>query len=74
MRDRLKDWELGTVVDTDPDSTAARISNQSDDAVSALVGLGYKPQEASRFVFAVATEEMSSEEIIREALKASVKK
>lgn len=74
MRDRLKDWELSTVVDTDSDSTAARSSNQSDDAVSALVGLGYKPQEASRFVFAVATEEMSSEEIIREALKASVKK
>jgi len=74
MRDRLKDWELTTVVDNDSNKLAARSNNQSDDAVSALVGLGYKPQEASRFVFAVATDKMSSEEIIREALKASVKK
>lgn len=74
MRDRLKDWELTTVVDNDSNKLAAANSNQSDDAVSALVGLGYKPQEASRFVFAVATDKMSSEEIIREALKASIKK
>jgi len=74
MRDRLNDWELTTIVDSESNNLAARSSNQSDDAVSALVGLGYKPQEASRFVFAVATEDMSSEEIIREALKASVKK
>ncbi len=74
MRDRLKDWELTTIVGSDSNSTATRTDNQSDDAISALVGLGYKPQEASRFVFAVVTEDMSSEEIIREALKASVKK
>lgn len=74
MRDRLKDWALTTSVSGDSSDAPARISNQSDDAVSALVALGYKPQEASRFVYAVATEEMNSEEIIREALKASVKK
>ena len=73
MRDRLNDWE-STIVDSDSKNLATRSSNQSDDAVSARVGLGYKPQEASRFVFAVATDDMSSEEIIREALKASVKK
>ncbi|MEJ2094526.1 MAG: Holliday junction branch migration protein RuvA, partial [Gammaproteobacteria bacterium] len=43
-----------------------------DDAVSALIALGYKPQEASRYVHAVAGERMGSEEIIRQALKASV--
>jgi Holliday junction DNA helicase RuvA len=74
MRDRLKDWELNTVVSSESGSTRKPGSNQSDDAVSALVALGYKPQEASRFVFAVTTDDMSSEEIIREALKASVKK
>jgi holliday junction DNA helicase RuvA len=74
MRDRLKDWELSAVVNSESDNATVRTGNQSDDAVSALVGLGYKPQEASRFVFAVATDEMSSEEIIREALRASVKK
>jgi Holliday junction DNA helicase RuvA len=74
MRDRLKDWELRSVTSSTADNAPRRASSQSDDAVSALVGLGYKPQEASRLVFSVATDEMTSEEVIREALKASVKK
>ena len=45
-----------------------------NEAVSALISLGYKPPEASRYVLAVASEDMSSEELIREALKNSVKK
>lgn len=44
-----------------------------NEAVSALIGLGYKPPEASRYVLAVANEGMTSEELIREALKNSVK-
>ena len=74
MRDRLKDWELSSVDSSTADKAPGRAGRQPDDAVSALVALGYKPQEASRLVYAVATDEMSSEEIIREALKASVKK
>lgn len=74
MRDRLK--YLNIACDSSPvhgkDTTAS--GSQTDDAVSALVALGYKPQEASRYVHAVTTPEMSSEEIIREALKASVSK
>ncbi len=74
MRDRLKDWD-------NKDATSATIQNtpgednrnHTADAISALISLGYKPQEASRFVHIVATEAMESEEIIREALKASVK-
>ena len=73
MRDRLKDWELSSVASSTADNTPGRAISQSDDAVSALIALGYKPQEASRLVFAVATDEMTSEEIIREALKAFVK-
>lgn len=74
MRDRLKDWAITATVSSESNNAPGRTSDQSDDAVSALVALGYKPQEASRFVYAVATDEMNSEEIIREALKASVKK
>ena len=74
MRDRLKDWAITATVGSETKNAPGMTSNQSDDAVSALVALGYKPQEASRFVYAVATDEMNSEEIIREALKASVKK
>lgn len=75
MGDRLQDWNLKSVV---TDQYASGIgdggSSQIDEAISALVSLGYKPQEAGRFVGAVATEQMSSAEIIRQALKASGKK
>lgn len=74
MRDRLKDWELSSVASSSADNAPGRASSQSDDAVSALIALGYKPQEASRLVFTVATDEMTSEEIIRGALKAFIKK
>ena len=40
------------------------------EAVSALVALGYKPNEASRVVRAVPNAGLSTEEIIRQALKA----
>jgi Holliday junction DNA helicase RuvA len=43
-----------------------------EDAVSALVGLGYKPQEASRMVRSLETANLSSEEIIRSALQTVV--
>lgn len=43
------------------------------DAVSGLVALGYKPQEASRYVNAVNTAGLDGEQIIREALKSLVK-
>ncbi len=74
MRDRLADWH-----DAAPDSlvgTAQARSGQNDavsDAVSALITLGYKPQEASRMVHAIETKELGSEQIIRLALQALVK-
>jgi len=39
------------------------------EAVSALIALGYKPNEASRAVRAVPAGDLSAEEIIRQALK-----
>jgi Holliday junction DNA helicase RuvA len=49
------------------------LSNQlSQDAVSALLALGYKPQEASRAVAKVDDGSLSSEEIIRRALREMV--
>lgn len=44
-------------------------ASQTSDAVSALIALGYKPQEASRAVSAIKEEGLSSEELIRRALK-----
>lgn len=40
------------------------------EAVSALIALGYKPPEASRAVRSVSGEDLSTEEIIRQALRA----
>lgn len=46
--------------------------NPIADAVSALVSLGYKPNEASRMVSNVETKSRNSEDIIRLALKSSM--
>lgn len=44
-----------------------------EEAISALITLGYKPQEASRAVNRVLTEGASSQELIRNALKSMAK-
>ena len=71
MRDRLKDWFDGlTSIDT-PSTHVQSVSQPSalNEAVSALVALGYKQQEAQNAVQAVATTEMASEDMIRQALR-----
>ena len=52
--------------------TAGAAADPVEDAVSALVGLGYKPNEASRMVRGINAVDLSSEEIIRQALQAMV--
>lgn len=72
LKDRFKAWEtipgsfkpLVTGVAAPPSMTA--------DAVSALITLGYKPQEASKAVAAIDEEGLSSEELIRRALRGMV--
>lgn len=73
LRDRFKAWEGGTepVNSLSAEVTMSSPSTSAEmDAVSALVALGYKPQEASRAVSAVKNkDELSSEELIRRALQ-----
>lgn len=71
MRDRLKDWE--TPSGKAPAPRGGEGNDSISEAVSALIALGYRPQEASRYVHTVAADGLSCEDIIREALKASVK-
>jgi Holliday junction DNA helicase RuvA len=74
MRDRLADWE-GAETAALPDAAAQQVAPDAGrEAVSALIALGYRPQEASRMVQLVDSEGLSSEDIIREALKASISK
>ena len=67
MRDRVDRIEPG--LRAVPLPGAARVVDATADAVAGLIALGYKPQEASRFVHGLDTEGMKSEEIIRVVLK-----
>jgi Holliday junction DNA helicase RuvA len=48
---------------------AAGQSDPVSEAVSALIALGYKPQEASRAVRSLSAKDLSAEDIIRQALR-----
>lgn len=70
MRDKLAHWTSETTSkESAPKNYFSTISDAKHDAISALVSLGYKPNDANRIVNKVATENMTSEEIIRSALK-----
>lgn len=75
MRDKLKDTlpQLDTA-DIEAGEGLAPPADIVLDAEGALVTLGYKPQEASRMVAAVNDDSVvASEELIRRALKATVR-
>ncbi|ABR75151.1 Holliday junction branch migration protein RuvA [Actinobacillus succinogenes] len=57
---------------TVPDIVSAEKETPNDEAVAALVALGYKPPEAAKMVKKVANGDLTSEQLIREALKAAL--
>ena len=71
MRDRLADWDAGA--ESGGDATRpAPASSINNDAETALVSLGYKPQQAAHAIAQVlkANPQISdSEELIRQSLK-----
>lgn len=72
MRDRLKETATGSAAL--PASLGAAPASATDEAFDALVALGYKAQEATRMIKGVDTDGLASEEIIRRALQATVRK
>ena len=75
MRDKLKDWHMGPSSGGKAPAGMIEIENVADpveEAVSALIALGYKAPQASRMVTQIDSRDLSSEEIIRDALKASI--
>ncbi|PCJ47887.1 MAG: Holliday junction branch migration protein RuvA [Gammaproteobacteria bacterium] len=81
MRDKLKDWSSDVTMTTSgkaATNAAGKISIHGVmiEVQSALVSLGYKPQDASKVVSRLAEEHdftvTSSEELIRLALKGSL--
>ncbi len=78
LKDRFKAWETSpatfTLVSDGPLPVASESSAEAD-AVSALVSLGYKPQEASKAIAAIKDKAgLSSEELIRRSLKGMISK
>ncbi|UZE97596.1 Holliday junction branch migration protein RuvA [Alkalimarinus alittae] len=75
LRDKLKDWGMpeADLLDGGELNTAPSASSVIEEAESALIALGYKPQEASKAVNASKAEGLNSGELIRLALKSMVR-
>jgi len=73
MRDRLP--EPAESLDESENAGLAKpvARNLEEEAVGALLALGYKPAQASKMVSSFAADDLSVEEIVRNALKASLK-
>ncbi|MCK5726962.1 MAG: Holliday junction branch migration protein RuvA [Thiotrichaceae bacterium] len=70
MRDRLP--ELSEDDSDTPSKKNPPIRNNEEEAINALLALGYKPVQASRMVSAVKNDALDVESMIRAALKASL--
>jgi Holliday junction DNA helicase RuvA len=78
LRDRLAKQVEAALIDTGGSSAVAstgyrRVENPVSDAVSALISLGYKAQEASQMVRAIETDGLKTEVIIKAALQGMVR-
>lgn len=70
MRDRLPDVTGDLAADGSLPAVGRSLAdNPKQEAVSALVSLGYKPQDAAKMVQNISSEGKSCEEIIRAALQ-----
>ncbi|MEJ2652056.1 MAG: Holliday junction branch migration protein RuvA [Gammaproteobacteria bacterium] len=73
MRDRL-DSKTGAAAPARAEAGMPPLESKAvNDAISAMVALGYKPTDASRMVLQVDSEGLVCEEIIRRALQAGSK-
>ena len=67
LQDKIKSQDFGS--DQDGVNVQAVASSEKQDAIDALLALGYSRSEGVRAVLAVATEDMATDQIIRLALK-----
>lgn len=72
MRDRLPKPNDSSETTGDAPKTRSSIRNLEEEAVAALLALGYKPAQASKMVSASSGQNLSVEELVRNALKASL--
>jgi len=71
MKDRLKDWAVNSsdnaAAGTEKQTSAANDNTQ--EAISALVALGYKPTDASKAISKIDDDSLPAAKLIRLALK-----
>jgi len=75
MRDRLKTWHIDKPAHLEPASHAQLtqgLISPKEDAISALIALGYKPKDATDWVNNIAAPDLTSEEMIRRALQKAI--
>lgn len=79
LRDRLKNWQSAATSAVSSDSPLQRIEgapaltqNNVDDAIEALIALGYSTAQASKAVKRVNEDGKSSEALIKDALKSMI--
>lgn len=72
MRDRLDGLSVATKGSGSKAALTAAPSGESD-AIAALLALGYKPADAARMVRDVFAEDMATEDLIKAALKSSMR-
>ncbi len=74
-RDALNKWQAHhDPIHAGGDSRQNALEQTLEDAVSALIALGYKPNDAKRCVDKIYQPELSSEQLIRQALKQMISK
>lgn len=75
MRDALSTWQTALPAGHELNQAVQKSGTTNrniQDAISALIALGYKPTEASRAVSKIEDSNLSSEELIRRALREMV--
>lgn len=72
MRDRLPEAKPSETNNAMPTTTSA-VGNPKQEAISALCSLGYKPLDANKMVQNINTDNLSCEDIIRQALQGAVR-
>ena len=70
MHDRLKEADTPALPGA---PILGEVKDGRADATSALIALGYKPNEASRWIASVEGDNLTSEELIRQALRLAAK-
>ena len=73
MRGRLPELTNLSLMPHHANPATSPAGSPKQEAVTALCALGYKPQDAARMVQAIAVEDKSCEDIIRLALRGTIK-